>query len=210
MKLAIIGPPGAGKGTQADILAQKLGDPHLSVGEILRRAIKDRTPLGIKIQSIIEAGFLAPDEVITEVVKERISQEDCKTGYIFDGMPRTIGQASALDVHDIHTDHVISLEVPDEEVISRLSLRQICGDCGKTFHPTANPPEKDGLCDRCGTELTFRKDDDADTIRTRLKIFHEQAGPLKEYYQQQGKLRVIDGSGTITDTKEKVFNLLGL
>jgi len=210
MKLAIIGPPGAGKGTQAEELAKKLGDPHLSIGEILRHAVKDHTPVGMKVQSIIEAGHLAPDEVIIGVVKERLSQKDCETGYIFDGMPRSLSQARELDVHGVPVDLVILLDVPDEEIIERLRGRRICPDCGKTFHLTAKPPEKDGVCDKCSAELVLRKDDDADTIRTRLTVHHELIAPLSEYYESQGKLKTVDGLGTIEAVTEKVFSVLGV
>jgi len=210
MRLAIIGPPGAGKGTQADALAQILGDPHLSIGDILRRAVKDRTPLGIRIQAIIEGGNLVPDDVVIGVVKERIARKDCETGYMFDGMPRTVGQARELDAQGVQTDLIISLEVPDEEVIVRLRERLMCSDCGRSFHPTAKPPEKDGFCDKCGEELVTRKDDEPDTVRTRLKIFHEQVDPLKEYYELQGKIRFIDGSGSVEEVRKRLFTALGI
>ena len=208
MKLILIGPPGAGKGTQADILSKKLGIPQISTGDILREAVKMGTPIGLKAKSFMDSGALVPDDVIIGVIIERLAQPDCADGYILDGVPRTIAQAEALDKQGAAIDAALSIEADDEEIIGRLSGRRVCPACGATFHMTANPPEKDGVCDACGAALIIRKDDDPDTIRNRLLTFHRETAPLKDYYRAQGKLKTAQSQTRVEDTTALVSNVL--
>ena len=210
MKLILIGPPGAGKGTQADILSKKLGIPQISTGDILREAVKMGTPIGLKAKSFMDSGALVPDDVIIGVIIERLAQPDCADGYILDGVPRTIAQAEALDKQGAAIDAALSIEADDEEIIGRLSGRRVCPACGATFHMTANPPEKDGVCDACGAALIIRKDDDPDTIRNRLLTFHRETAPLKDYYRAQGKLKTAQSQTRVEDTTALVSKVLGI
>ena len=210
MKLILIGPPGAGKGTQADILSKKLGIPQISTGDILREAVKKGTPIGLKAKSFMDAGDLVPDDVIIGVIIERLAQPDCENGYILDGVPRTIAQAEALDVQGAAIDAALSIEADDEEIIERLSGRRVCPACGATFHITANPPEKEDVCDACGVTLIIRKDDDPKTIRNRLLTFHKETAPLKDYYKAQGKLKTAQSQTHVEDTTALVSKVLGI
>lgn len=210
MKLILLGPPGAGKGTQADILSKKLGIPQISTGDILREAVKAGTPTGLKAKSFMDAGGLVPDEVIIGVTMERLAAPDCKNGYILDGMPRTIAQAEALDERGIMIDAVLSIEVPDEEIIQRLGGRRVCPACGSTFHITVNPPKEENICDACGTALIIRKDDDPETIRNRLLTFHKETAPLKDYYKEQGKLKTAESQSEVAETTAMVARVLGI
>jgi len=200
MKLILLGPPGAGKGTQAEVLVKRLGVPQISTGEILRGAVGQGTPVGLKAKSYMDAGGLVPDDVIIGVVKERLAEKDCAAGYIFDGMPRTMPQAQALDEQGVLIDAVVSIEVPDEEILRRLGGRRTCPGCGAIYHIASKAPIKPGICDACGAELVIRKDDDPDTIRNRLLTYHKETEPLKEYYKAQGKLLTVDGVGSVEDT----------
>ena len=210
MRLILLGPPGAGKGTQAEALIKKLGVPQISTGDILRDAVKRGTAIGLKAKSYMDAGDLVPDDVIIGVVKERLEMDDCKAGYIFDGMPRTLVQAKALDGQGVPIDTVLSVEVSDEVIINRLGGRRSCPNCGAVYHVTTKKPSKDGICDLCGTELIIRVDDSTSTIKNRLHTYHEQTEPLKEYYRAQGKLKTVDGSLSVADSIKETFKVLGL
>jgi len=210
MRLILLGPPGAGKGTQAEFLVKKLGVPQISTGDILRNAVKNGTPVGLKAKAYMDAGDLVPDDVIIDVVKERLTAQDCQNGYIFDGMPRTIKQAEALDKQGVAIDAVLSIEVPDEVIVKRLGGRRTCPGCGMIFHIVSKPPAKDGICDSCGAGLIIRKDDEADTILNRLRTYHKETAPLVAYYEAQGKLKSISGDCTIAEQTAQALEALGL
>jgi len=210
MKLVLLGPPGAGKGTQAEVLTKKFGIPHIATGDILRRAVKENTPVGQKAKAFMAAGNLVPDDVIIGIVKERLAQKDCEAGYILDGMPRTAVQAQALDEQGVLIDLVLLFQVSDEEILYRLDGRRTCANCDMTYHIAVRPPENEGVCDSCGTNLTIRKDDNAVTIRKRLQTYHKQTMPLKKYYKEQGKLRIMNGKGPVAKITENVFRILGV
>ena len=188
MKLILLGAPGAGKGTQAEILCDKLGIPTISTGNILRAAVKDGTPMGKKAKGFMDAGALVPDDVIVGIVKERLAEPDCSKGFILDGMPRTIAQGEALEQMGVEIDKVVNLIVPDEAITRRMSGRRVCAKCGASYHIVNKPSAKEGVCDRCGGELAIRKDDEPATVLDRLKAYHEQTEPLVEFYRQRGKL----------------------
>ena len=190
MNIIFLGPPGAGKGTQAQRVCDALKIPQISTGDILRRAIKEQTPTGLKAKSFIDAGKLVPDEVVIDIVKERLAQDDCKAGYILDGFPRTVAQAEALSTFaDI--DAVIEMDVSDEALVNRLSGRRVCLNCGATYHVSR---KKDTVCDKCGSEIVQRQDDKPETVLSRLKVYHEQTAPLSAYYDEKQLLRRIDGA----------------
>ena len=210
MKLTLLGAPGAGKGTQSDILSRKLGVPTISTGNILRSAIHDGTSVGLAAKSYIDKGQLVPDNVIIDIVQERLSKPDCANGFILDGMSRTIPQAEALIAHGIELDSVLSLEVSDEDIVERMAGRRVCPRCGASYHVRMNPPKQDGICDACGTALIVRPDDAPETVRDRLHVYHEQTEPLKGYYEAQGKLKSIDGAQGITATEKFAVEALGL
>lgn len=191
MNVIFLGPPGAGKGTQAQRICEALSIPQISTGDILRRAMKEETPTGLKAKQYVEAGKLVPDEVIIDIVRERLAMADCQQGYILDGFPRTVPQAEALDTI-AHIDVVVDLDVADEELINRLSGRRVCLNCGATYHISHLNGET--KCIKCGEALIQRKDDSAETVLARLKVYHEQTAPLVDYYQKAGNLRVIDGA----------------
>ena len=198
MKLILLGAPGAGKGTQAEVLCKKLGIPSISTGNILRAAIKDGTPTGLKAKSYIDAGKLVPDEVIIGIVDERLSQDDCAKGYILDGVPRTIAQAEALEKAGIQFDAVVSIEISEDEILRRMSGRRVCEACGSSYNVEALPPRVEGICDNCGGKLIQRKDDTPETVRERLKVYHTETEPLVGFYADRGLLRRV----AVTDTKE--------
>ena len=181
MKLTLLGAPGAGKGTQAEILSKKLGIPTISTGNILRAAIHDGTPVGLAAKAYIDQGQLVPDSVIIDIVKERLSRSDCEGGFILDGMPRTIPQAEALEANGITLDAVLSLEVEDEAIVKRMGGRRVCPVCGATFHVTGHPPKTEGICDTCGAELIVRPDDAPETVQSRLDVYHAQTEPLNGF-----------------------------
>ena len=201
MNLILLGAPGAGKGTQAEILCKKLGIPSISTGNILRAAIKDGTPTGLKAKSYMDAGQLVPDDVVIGIIKERLQQDDCQNGFILDGFPRTIPQAEALDAMGVQIDRVIDIEVPDDKIVARMSGRRVCEKCGASYHTEYLKPAVDGVCDKCAGALVQRKDDHPDTVKARLKVYHEQTEPLKAYYEKQGKLRIVEGQEDVADTK---------
>ena len=210
MKLILLGPPGAGKGTQAEVLVEKLKVPQISTGDILRAAVKKGTPVGLQAKAFMDAGDLVPDDVIIGVVKERLTAEDCQNGYIFDGMPRTIAQAEALDTQGVVIDTVLSIEVPDDVIINRLSGRRTCPDCGMIYHIVTKKPATEGICDICKSTLIIRKDDEADTIKNRLQTYHNETEPLIGYYKAQGKLKEVGGDLGIAEQTAEVFKALGL
>lgn len=208
MKLIIMGAPGAGKGTQAARISQHLSIPAISTGDILREAIAAGTEMGEQAKSYIDQGHLVPDEVMIGIIKDRLTQEDCKNGYILDGFPRTIPQAEALDAMGADIDKVLSLEVSDKRIVDRMSGRRVCPKCGATFHTDHNPPKVAGICDKCGAELIRRKDDAPETVAARLKVYHDQTEPLKGYYKQSGKLVIAEGQEDVEDTTSVVFAAL--
>ena len=200
MKIILLGAPGAGKGTQAEIISRKLGIPTISTGNILRAADKAGTPTGLKAKSYMDAGKLVPDEVIIGIVQERLAQEDCKGGFILDGVPRTIGQAEALSQAGVSFDRVISIEISDQEIEDRMGGRRVCSKCGASYHLKARPTKVEGVCDACGAPVVQRADDKPETVRERLRVYHEQTEPLKDYYQSKGTLRSVDNQPTIEAT----------
>ena len=210
MKLILLGAPGAGKGTQAEILSKKLGIPTISTGNILREAIKNQTETGLKAKQYMDNGQLVPDDVIIGIVRERLSQPDCAKGYILDGMPRTIPQAAALEESGVHFDAVVSIEILDEVIESRMTGRRVCGSCGASYHITANPPKVDGVCDSCGGALTIRKDDNAETVKNRLQVFHAETEPLKDFYAKLGILKLVEGNQPIESATQDILVALGM
>lgn len=209
MNLIMLGAPGAGKGTQAAILNQKLGIPTISTGNILRAAVKDGTPIGLKAKEYMDHGHLVPDEVIIGIINERLQAEDCKKGYILDGVPRTIAQAEALDKAGIVFDAVINLEISDEEILQRMSGRRVCEKCGASYHVVAIPPKVEGVCDACGGTLVQRADDAPKTVASRLEVYHRETEPLKEYYAKKGNLKEIFNQATVEGTTKKILEALG-
>ncbi|MCD7945478.1 MAG: adenylate kinase [Clostridiales bacterium] len=209
MKLILLGAPGAGKGTQAEILSKKLSIPTISTGNILRAAVKNGTPIGLKAKEYMDAGALVPDEVIIGVITERLAEPDCAGGYILDGVPRTLAQADALEAAGVHFDAVVSIEISDEEIEQRMSGRRTCLNCGATYHVVAAPPKAEGICDVCGEALTQRKDDKPETVRARLKTYHAETEPLKGYYESRGVLKMVANQGTIPATTQAILAVLG-
>ena len=210
MKLILLGPPGAGKGTQAGILAHKLGIPTISTGEILRDAVKKETPVGLRVKALMDEGSLVSDEVIISIITERLSMPDCQAGYILDGVPRTIAQAAALDERGVVIDAVVLIWVFDAQIEERLTGRRFCPDCGAAYHTESIPPKKEGVCDACGAVLVTRKDDDPETVKNRLKTYHCETEPLKAYYAGQGKLKTVEGTAAISETTAAIFKALGI
>lgn len=210
MKLILLGPPGAGKGTQAEILSKHLDIPTISTGNILRAAVKAGTPTGLLAREYINAGKLVPDDVIMGIIKERLAQDDCKKGYILDGVPRTIPQAEAMEAMDIIIDKVLSIEIEDEVIVSRLSGRRTCRNCGRTYHMVFNPPCLEDKCDYCGGELKVRTDDTPETVRARLLIFHAETKPLKLFYEKRGKLVEVENIEGIEATTAQIRKALGI
>ena len=210
MKLILLGAPGAGKGTQAAILSEKLGIPTISTGNILRAAVKAGTPIGLEAESYMKAGKLVPDDVIMGIVRERVAQDDCKNGYIFDGMPRTMIQAEKLEQFGIEVDVALSLEVSDEEIVKRMSGRRACHSCGATYHIVNMPPKQEGICDVCGGELEIRADDKPEVVESRLVTYHTETEPLKGFYAERGKLRSVENQPGIAETTEEIFRVLGI
>jgi len=210
MKLILLGAPGAGKGTQAEILSERLGVPTISTGNMLRAAVREGTPVGLRAKELIEAGKLVSDDVIIGIVVERVSKEDCKNGYILDGVPRTLAQADALSEAGIEVDAVLSIEVPDEDIENRMTGRRTCTVCSATYHVAFNPPKITGICDNCAGQLSIRKDDMPETVRNRLKVYHAETEPLIEYYSRKGKLVSVDGTGKIEDTAAAIRHVLGI
>ena len=209
MKLILLGAPGAGKGTQADILCEKLDIPTISTGNILRAAVKNGTPTGLKAKAFMDAGQLVPDEVIIGIISERLAEPDCAKGYILDGVPRTIAQAEALEKAGIVFDSVVSLEVSDETIMERMSGRRVCPDCGASYHVVAVPPKSEGVCDKCGGKLIQRKDDAPETVKSRLEVYHKETEPLKAFYAERGLLKTVENQPTVEAISQAILRVLG-
>jgi adenylate kinase len=208
MKLILLGAPGAGKGTQAEKIVEKFNIPAISTGNILRAAVKDGTEMGLKAKSYMDAGQLVPDEVVIGIIKDRLKEKDCENGFILDGFPRTIPQAQALEDANIEIDKVLDIEVPDEKITKRMSGRRVCSKCANSYHLEYKKPKVDGVCDACGGELIQRKDDAPETVQARLVEYHEMTEPLKDFYQNLGKLVVVEGQEEVADTTALVFTAL--
>ena len=200
MKLILLGAPGAGKGTQAEVICKHLGIPAISTGNILREALKSGTEMGLKAKAFMDAGQLVPDEIVIGIIKDRLAEEDCKNGFILDGFPRTIPQAEALDASGVVIDRVIDIEVPDEKIVTRMSGRRVCEKCGATYHLLYKKPKAEGVCDICGGTLIQRKDDHPDTVKARLEVYHKEAEPLIAHYKKQGVVKRVDGQEEVADT----------
>ena len=209
MKLILLGAPGAGKGTQADILCKELEIPTISTGNILRAAIKNGTPTGMKAKAYMDEGKLVPDDVIIGIITERVAEEDCKNGYILDGVPRTIAQAEALEKAGIVFDDVVSIEISDEVIMERMSGRRVCEHCGASYHLVAVPPKQEGVCDKCGGKLVQRKDDVPETVKARLEVYHKETEPLKAFYAQRGLLKSVENQPSVAETSQAILHALG-
>ena len=209
MNLILLGAPGAGKGTQAELLMEKLHIPGISTGNMLREAIKNGTAVGEKAKYYMDNGLLVPDEVIMDIVAERVTQPDCKNGFILDGVPRTLAQAEALQERGVRIDHVVSIEIDDAVIEGRMTGRRVCSGCGASYHIVANPSKVEGKCDLCGGELMIRKDDAPETVRKRLQVYHEQTEVLKDFYGKLGKLRLVEGNQTIEGACEDILTAIG-
>ena len=200
MRLILLGAPGAGKGTQAEFICNTLNIPAISTGNILREAKAKGTPLGLEAATYMDSGKLVPDELVINILKERLKEDDCQNGFILDGFPRTVPQAEALDQMGVVIDRVVDLEVPDDKIMARLSGRRVCEKCGSSYHVLYKPTKVEGVCDRCGGKTVQRKDDAPETIKERLEVYHAQTEPLKDYYKKTGKLVVVEGQEEVADT----------
>ena len=209
MNLILLGAPGAGKGTQAELLIEKLSIPAISTGNMLREAVKSGSELGLKVKKLMEEGSLGPDDVVLDIVAERVSRPDCEKGFILDGVPRTLAQAEALEARGIRIDHVISIEIADEVIEGRMTGRRVCSNCGASYHIVANPPKTEGICDLCQKELIIRKDDAPETVRHRLEVYHELTEVLKDFYGKRGKLRLVNGNQSIADAQKDILAAIG-
>ena len=209
MNLILLGAPGAGKGTQAELLVQKLNIPSISTGNMLREAMRNGTELGKQVKSLMDAGQLVSDDIILSIVAERVAQPDCKNGFILDGVPRTLAQAEALDAKGIKIDHVVSIEIDDAVIEGRMTGRRVCTACGASYHIVANPTKVEGKCDLCGGETAIRKDDQPETVRKRLEVYHASTEVLKDYYAKQGKLVMVEGNQPIEDANAAILKALG-
>ena len=209
MNIIFLGAPGAGKGTQAEIVSERFAIPAISTGAIIREAIKTGTRMGLEAKKFTETGALVPDEVVIGIIKERLAKEDCAKGFILDGFPRTVPQAEALDQMGVRIDSVVSIEVPDEKIVERMSGRRVCDKCGASYH-TVYLPSKDGkTCDKCGNELSIRKDDAPEVVMSRLEVYHSTTEPLKAYYEKTGKLKLVEGQEKVEDTTALTLAALG-
>ncbi len=208
MKLILLGAPGAGKGTQAEVICKALNIPAISTGNIIREALAQGTEMGLKAKSFMDAGQLVPDDVVIGIIKERLAKDDCANGFILDGFPRTIPQAEALDAMGVVIDRVIDIEVPDEKIAARMSGRRVCKDCGSSYHLEYKAPKAEGICDACEGELIQRKDDAPETVLDRLAVYHKQTEPLKDFYSKKGILRIVEGQEEIADTSALTLKAL--
>lgn len=213
MKIIMLGAPGAGKGTQAKMIADKYGVPHVSTGDIFRANIKNGTELGMEAKKYMDQGLLVPDELTVKILLDRVSQPDCKNGYVLDGFPRTIPQAEVLDKALAELgesiDYAIDVDVPDENIVKRMSGRRACVSCGATYHVVHVPPKKEGICDRCGSELILRDDDKPETVKNRLDVYHKQTQPLIDFYTKKGVLKKVDGTVDMQDVFKAIVAILG-
>ncbi len=209
MKLILLGAPGAGKGTQAERLCKELNVPTISTGNILRAAVKNGTPTGLKAKSYMDAGQLVPDDVIIGVISERLQEDDCKAGFILDGVPRTIAQAEAIENAGIQFDAVVSIEISDEKIMERMSGRRVCESCGASYHVVAVPPRTEGVCDVCGGKLVRRKDDEPETVKNRLAVYHKETEPLKAFYARRGVLKSVEDQSSVDGTLHAILKAIG-
>ena len=209
MNMILLGAPGAGKGTQGELIAKKLRIPAISTGNMLREAMKNETPLGKQVKKYMDEGSLVPDDVILSLIAQRIAEPDCKNGFILDGVPRTLPQAEAIDAKGIRIDHVVSLEVDDNEIAGRMAGRRVCTKCGASYHVVSNPPKREGICDLCGGEVSIRKDDQPETVKHRLEVYHASTEVLKAYYAGQNKLRLVYGNQPIENTHKDILKAIG-
>ena len=209
MNLILLGAPGAGKGTQAELLVKKLSIPAISTGNMLREAMANGTELGKQAKQFMDEGSLVPDELILGIVADRVAQPDCANGFILDGVPRTLAQAVALDMRGVKIDHVVSIEVDDSEIEGRMTGRRVCSKCGASYHVVANPSKIEGICDSCGGELIIRKDDKPETVRHRLEVYHESTEVLKGFYEMTGRLVKVNGSQSIEGANEDILKAIG-
>lgn len=210
MNMILLGAPGAGKGTQAELLVEKLGIPTISTGNMLREAMANGSDLGKQVKKYMDGGSLVPDDVIMSLVAERVAQPDCKNGFILDGVPRTLSQAQSIDAKGVRIDHVVSLEVDDGKIADRMSGRRVCTHCGASYHITNNPPKTEGICDLCGEKVAIRKDDEPETVKHRLEVYHASTEVLKDYYRAQGKLRLVCGDQPIEDANRDILKAIGV
>ena len=210
MRIIFLGAPGAGKGTQAEIIAAKLNIPTVSTGNIIREALKNGTEMGLKAKAYTEAGKLVPDDVVIGIIKDRLKADDCKNGFILDGFPRTVPQAEALDKMNIKIDKVIEIHVPDETIKQRVSGRRVCQGCGASYHIEYKPTKVDGICDKCGDKTIVRKDDQPEVVLDRLATYHEKTAPLKDYYEKQGKLVTVIGQEEVAETSKLTLAAVGV
>ena len=210
MNLILLGAPGAGKGTQAELLTKQLGIPSISTGNMLREAMANGSELGKEVKSYMDSGSLVPDDLILNLVAERTNQPDCKNGFILDGVPRTLAQAQAMDAKGVTIDHVVSIEIDDEVITGRMSGRRVCTRCGASYHISVNPPKQEGICDLCGQPVTIRKDDAPETVRHRLAVYHKSTEVLKDYYARQGKLRLVCGDQSIESANSEILAAIGV
>ena len=209
MNLILLGAPGAGKGTQAELLVKKLSIPAISTGNMLREAMAKGTELGKKAKQYMDEGALVPDELILGIVADRVAQPDCRDGFILDGVPRTLAQAEALEAKGVKIDHVVSIEVDDAEIEGRMTGRRVCSKCGASYHVVANPPKTEGICDSCGSALITRKDDAPETVRRRLEVYHASTEVLKDFYAKLGRLRTVNGSQSIEGANADILEAIG-
>ena len=209
MNLILLGAPGAGKGTQAELLIEKLSIPSISTGNMLREAIANGTELGKEAKTYMDGGLLVPDDLILSIVAQRVAQPDCANGLILDGVPRTLAQAEALDAKGVKIDHVVSIEIDDSVIEGRMTGRRVCSKCGASYHIVANPPKTEGVCDHCGGELIIRKDDKPETVRHRLEVYHESTEVLKGFYEMTGRLVKVNGSQSIEGANEDILKAIG-
>ena len=210
MNIILLGAPGAGKGTQGEMIAEKLCIPTISTGNMLREAIANGSVLGKQVKKYMDEGSLVPDEIILDLMAERVAQPDCRNGFILDGVPRTLSQAQTIDAKGIQIDHVVSLEVDDGKIADRMSGRRVCTHCGASYHIVNNPPKTEGICDLCNEQVAIRKDDEPETVKRRLEVYHANTEVLKDYYQEQNKLRLICGDQSIEDTYQDILKAIGV
>ena len=209
MNLILLGAPGAGKGTQAELLMEKLSIPGISTGNMLREAVANGSEVGKKAKYCMDNGLLVSDDIIMDIVAERVAKPDCSNGFILDGVPRTLAQAEALEQRGVKIDHVVSIEIDDSVIEGRMTGRRVCAKCGASYHVVANPSKVDGVCDSCGGELMIRKDDAPETVRRRLEVYHEQTEVLKDFYAKLGKLRTVEGNQSIEGANEDILKAIG-
>ena len=209
MNLILLGAPGAGKGTQAELLIQELHIPSISTGNMLREAMANGTEVGLKAKYYMDNGLLVPDDVIMGIVAERVAQDDCRNGFILDGVPRTLAQAEALEAKGIRIDHVVSIEIDDSVIEGRMTGRRVCSKCGASYHIAANPTKREGICDLCGEAVVTRKDDTPETVRKRLSVYHAETEVLKDFYQNRGKLRLVEGNQPIHAITGQILESIG-